>query len=219
MTRRADIRHWAALLLPTTLDPVSGRMDIDRAITLAEALDTRLTERGYGQTSGAGKASTPRIKGHYARLKAPQTALFDRFWTAYALKTGKEEAAGAWSAIDPDPELAERIIAAAATDARGATNGGRTRPDGTSRKYAQGWLSARRWEDESAGTPRPADRSGERPTAPDPAAELRERLALAAALDQQIQRLEHMGLDVPDALREQLTSARAACAKPAGAGR
>lgn len=162
MTRRADIRQWAALLLPTTRDPESGRMDLDRAITLAEALDARLAERGYPAADAASappvaararqpKPAKPRAgTDHYAALDDRLRGHFDRLWQAYRLAKGKQAAAGAWATLAPDDTLAARIVAAAQADGRDAMDGGAKYPTGVARKYLQGWLSARAWEDAPA---------------------------------------------------------------------
>jgi hypothetical protein len=80
-------------------------------------------------------------------LKGESLARFERFWQAFDYKRGKAEAADSWLALKPDDELAARIVAAAAAEAK-------RRPAivdaGHTPKMAQGWLTARRWEDEHA---------------------------------------------------------------------
>jgi|LGVE01.1.fsa_nt_gb hypothetical protein len=74
---------------------------------------------------------------------------FERFWTAFDLKKGKQPAWDkSWLKITHyTPELVEQIIAAAKEEAA-------RRPaliaDGNSPKWAQGWITDRRWEDEPA---------------------------------------------------------------------
>lgn len=111
---------------------------LDKAIAFGERLWLRLEERGYGEA----KASEPKPVGDwYGKLDDTQRPLFNRFWQAFGLKKGREGAAMRWLQIDPDPELAERIIAAAAKEAQ------TQREPGQVRKFAQGWLAERRWED------------------------------------------------------------------------
>lgn len=182
MSVSADIRLWAALLLPSTRHPETGRMDLERAISLAEALDERLTARGYAAAGSAPVATAapaaaapecdpvgptppavprrgrPRKDpsgDHYAALPPAVQSAFDALWSDYALPKGKQEAARVYALLAPDAALVERIRAAAQADATGATDGGATRPDGTARKWLQGWLSARRWEDVPAAPTAP----------------------------------------------------------------
>jgi hypothetical protein len=80
------------------------------------------------------------------KLKGQRLALFNRFWDAFDYKRGRAEAADAWIDIAGfTPDLAEVIIERAGIEARarpGIIQAGRTP------KWAQGWLSGRRWEDE-----------------------------------------------------------------------
>ncbi|HEU6436596.1 MAG TPA: hypothetical protein VE028_04030 [Nitratidesulfovibrio sp.] len=77
---------------------------------------------------------------------------FERFWSAFAYAKGKAEAADAWLDI---PQLTEalvaRIVAAAEREAA-------ARPtllaSGRTPKMAQGWITARRWEDGEEPVPR-----------------------------------------------------------------
>jgi hypothetical protein len=76
---------------------------------------------------------------------------FKAFWSAFDYKKGRAEAIDAWLDI---PQLTDtlvgKIVAAAKREATG-------RPDaiaqGRTPKMAQGWISGRRWEDESEATP------------------------------------------------------------------
>jgi hypothetical protein len=86
------------------------------------------------------------------RLSGWRLEHFEEFWLAFNYKKGKAEAADAWLDIpDPTPELASRIIKAARKEAVG-------RPALIARKqtpkWAQGWITGRRWEDwEENGAP------------------------------------------------------------------
>lgn len=66
---------------------------------------------------------------------------FDRFWVAYDYKLGRHKALKAWQSINPDAELAEKIIAAAMTY-------NRSNPTRTYYKHATTWLNGKHWEDD-----------------------------------------------------------------------
>lgn len=78
-------------------------------------------------------------------LTGKRLETFERFWKAFAYPKGKAEAADAWLDI---PELTQGLVnticAAAEAEAK-------RRPDliaaGRTPKWAQGWISGRRWED------------------------------------------------------------------------
>jgi hypothetical protein len=94
-------------------------------------------------------------------LKGDLFYSFERFWDAFDYRKGKAEAAGAWYELNPDPDLADKIIQSAKTEAQ-------ERPDLVARnknpKWAQGWLNLRRWDDEPT-----SDYQPEQPTfAPPP---------------------------------------------------
>lgn len=79
-------------------------------------------------------------------LKGKRLTKFEEFWEAFAYKKGKAEAADSWLDLPPMTDaLCARIIEAARGEAA-------ARPkliaDGRTPKMAQGWLTARRWEDE-----------------------------------------------------------------------
>ena len=69
-----------------------------------------------------------------------------QFWDAFNYKMGKAEAADSWLDI---PELkvsiVTKIIEAAKKEAAGRAE---LQAQGRTPKMAQGWLTARRWEDE-----------------------------------------------------------------------
>lgn len=114
--------------------------DVDRAIAYAERLWQRLCERGYGAVQNG----APREHlDWYGALSAGQRAAFDRFWSAFDLKRGRNGAAMRWAQINPDAALAEHIIHAAGLEAEAR----KKLSAGQSPIMAQGWLHARRWED------------------------------------------------------------------------
>lgn len=82
------------------------------------------------------------------KLTGKRLETFNRFWTAFAYPKGKAEAADAWLDIPQlTDSLVEQIVAAAEMEAA-------ARPglvaSGHTPKWAQGWISGKRWEDEPA---------------------------------------------------------------------
>ncbi|BBL70350.1 hypothetical protein [Methylogaea oryzae] len=103
-----------------------------------------LSAAGYG----AAKPHEPRETGvdWYGRLSGAERAAFDRFWKAYGYKKGKNNAAMVWHRLgEIDAATAEIIIQAATAEKR--QWGKEETRDGIARKWPQGWLSERRWED------------------------------------------------------------------------
>jgi len=66
---------------------------------------------------------------------------FQRFWSAYDLKKGRDEAAKSWGKLAPDQHLAATIVAAA----RGYAE---DNPDKAYRKHPATWLNQKGWLDE-----------------------------------------------------------------------
>ena len=77
---------------------------------------------------------------------------FDVFWAAYPLKKGKADALKAWKRIPKD--VPRDVIVAAASSYANWLN---AHPDPPKTKWAQGWLTGQRWEDELE-TPRDSSR-------------------------------------------------------------
>lgn len=85
------------------------------------------------------------------KLTGKRLESFETFWDAFGLKKDKASAADSWLDIPTlNNQLLETIIEAAKIEAM-------NRPDlirnGTTPKWAQGWLTARRWEDEPTKQP------------------------------------------------------------------
>lgn len=113
---------------------------ISAGIAYAERLWSELDARGYGN----GEKSRPKdYIDHYALIKHKDD--FDRFWTEFRLKKGRNGAAEQWNRIDPDEDLRQKIIRAARKEAE-------TAQEGITRKWAQGWLSERRFDDMDVST-------------------------------------------------------------------
>jgi hypothetical protein len=103
------------------------------------------------------------------KLTGKRLETFNRFWQAFALPKGKAAAADAWLDIPEFTDsLVEQIVAAAKREAQHRR---RLMVAGRTPKWAQGWLTERRWED------------GEEPAAIVPMSKAEQRLAgnIAAA--------------------------------------
>lgn len=97
------------------------------------------------------KATVRKPEGEYilTRKKRVLTGndlvMFDRFWEAFAYKRGRAEAADAWLEI---PQLTESLAACICDAARQeAAQRAQLESRGGMPKWAQGWLTGRRWED------------------------------------------------------------------------
>jgi hypothetical protein len=83
------------------------------------------------------------------KLKGKRLESFMQFWEAFNYKKGKAEAADAWACI---PELTVGLVNTICESARReASNRQNLIDKGLTPIYAQGWLTARRWEDEETG--------------------------------------------------------------------
>ncbi len=79
------------------------------------------------------------------KLKGKRLDAFNSFWTAFEFPKGKAEAADAWLDIPTLTEpLVEEIVKAAEAE---AANRAAAIADGRTPKWAQGWITGRRWED------------------------------------------------------------------------
>lgn len=76
---------------------------------------------------------------------------FQRFWSAYDLKKGRDEAAKSWGKLAPDQHLAATIVAAA----RGYAE---DNPDKAYRKHPATWLNQKGWLDERVAKGRGTER-------------------------------------------------------------
>ena len=107
-------------------------------------------ERILKDSISHGDAVTEQVEPFYLtkkkrQLKGKRLETFNRFWAAFAYPKGKAEAADAWIDIPTlTDSLVDEIVSAASAEAavRAAVIA-----DGRTPKFAQGWLSGRRWED------------------------------------------------------------------------
>jgi hypothetical protein len=89
--------------------------------------------------------STKEKKRKPARPDPAQLEAFDRFYTAYPLHKGRDDALKAWLKLNPSAELTATIMAAAERYVAEVQN--------TDQKYIKHpgpWLNGKRWEDEPA---------------------------------------------------------------------
>ena len=97
--------------------------------------------------SGDAENTPPR---HYLtrkkrKLTGKRLESFEAFWQAFAYPKGKAEAADAWLDI---PELTNGLVARICSAARQeAAERPKLLAAGQTPKYAQGWLTSKRWED------------------------------------------------------------------------
>jgi hypothetical protein len=139
-----------------------GQFDKHYETLLNGFLEGSVTDSGKGIGKGIGKGNKKNsasgdadrvVKNSYKTkkgriLKNPMLLAFDKFWTSFAYRKGKAEAADTFLDISPDKALLEKIIEGAKREAQ---NRQTILEKGGSPKWPQGWLSARRWEDEDGG--------------------------------------------------------------------
>lgn len=116
-------------------------MSQDTTINTIETKDKRYTAKTPPDGSNEVEFYRTR-KGR--KLTGRTLERFREFWKAYGYAKGKAEAADVWLQLDPSDELMEAILYGARREA--AERKDLLRRGGTP-KYAQGWLSGRRWED------------------------------------------------------------------------
>jgi hypothetical protein len=101
--------------------------------------------------SASGDAEQPQTTVFYLtkkkrKLTGKRLETFELFWKAFAYPKGKAEAADAWMDI---PELRNCLVAEIVEAAKKeAANRHKLISDGRTPKWAQGWITGKRWEDE-----------------------------------------------------------------------
>lgn len=97
-------------------------------------------------------------------LDGKRLETFDHFWSAYAYARGKAEAADAWLDI---PQLTDALVAQIVAAAqREAAARPALLASGRTPKMAQGWITARRWEDGEEQVPRAMSAARDGPPMP-----------------------------------------------------
>lgn len=79
-------------------------------------------------------------------LKGKQLEVFEQFWRTFKYSKGKASAADAWYDLKVSPNMLKKILAAARKE---ADNREQLKQEGRTPIMAQGWLSGRRFEDET----------------------------------------------------------------------
>jgi len=121
-----------------------GKDKIQPAIAHGEWLWDELTKAGYGDPR-PDQPKPRKSQDWYEALTERQKRFFNAFWQAFALKTGRNEAAERWHQLGELTDAQyQQIIDAAGKEAK------RERVPGQARKYAQGWLFEKRWQDYQA---------------------------------------------------------------------
>ena len=109
--------------------------------------DTFLPDEDQSLSSPGGCYLTKKKR----KLTGRRLQSFNRFWAAFAYSKGKAEAADAWLDI---PTLTDSLVAfIVAAAEKEAANRPHLVTKGQTPKWAQGWLSARRWEDGEYAAP------------------------------------------------------------------
>jgi hypothetical protein len=124
----------------TTIEPIILEPNPDIKTPLPDSTESGLLDVPEFYTTKRGR-----------KLEGKRLETFNNFWDAFNFKNGKAEAADAWLNI---PQLTDKlvdvIINAAKLEAQ-------KRPDiiskGNTPKWAQGWLTGKRWEDEGYQEP------------------------------------------------------------------
>lgn len=121
-----------------------GEEKIHKAIAHGEWLWDELTKAGYGDPK-PDQPKPRKSQDWYEALNERQKRFFNAFWQAFALKAGRNEAAERWHQLGELTDTQyQQIIDAAGKEAK------RELKPGQVRKYAQGWLFEKRWQDYQA---------------------------------------------------------------------
>lgn len=104
----------------------------------------------------AGNLESNSLKGKKKAISGKRLEWFNRFWDAFGDKRGRAEAIDAWASI---PQLTDALCQQIVDAAKNYADN--VRPQLLARdstpKMAQGWITSRRWEDESVGVKIMAD--------------------------------------------------------------
>lgn len=118
-----------------------------RLISICYLVNNHKTEKRSNKVVNKPKESVPfYITKKKRKLSGQKLEDFERFWKAFNLKKDKAGAADSWLDIyGYSPDLVDIIIKSAESEAK-------ARPSlvkkGYTPKWPQGWLTAKRWEDE-----------------------------------------------------------------------
>ena len=153
--------------------PLSNAKQTQAELDAAKQSQANQAVIGIGIVTGIGIGSdssntnsasgdAPRAQARKPRpvLEGKRLESFNQFWEAYGLKKGRGGAEKAWAAI---PTLTDSLVDQICEAARKeATQRPALEAQGRTPKWAQGWLSERRWEDDYEAT-QPQARSAFQP--------------------------------------------------------
>jgi hypothetical protein len=118
---------------------------LDKSINYAEKLWERLGQRGYGESKAYATKDKPLVLNAYDSLDGRKKAYFDRFWSAYNHKEGKQKTAEIWDALgDLSNDRYDFIIARAGMAAKKH----KAMPEGMTPLYPERWLAQSKFDDE-----------------------------------------------------------------------
>jgi hypothetical protein len=154
----AKTNHYKLLPLTevsplTVVSPLTEESDTpDRSVTLPLTVVSpkQGIEQGSNKEDSRTAVADDAVVGEFyltkrrRKLKDQQLRWFNQFWEAFSFKKGRAEAADAWIDLKITEGQFQNILIAAEHEARTRTKPGH---QGPAPKWAQGWLSSRRWED------------------------------------------------------------------------
>lgn len=148
MQRRDFIQQAVLQFLPQTKHDETGKCNVDKAIAMAEKLWVKLSDRGYGDANKQAPREIPKAYDQLAKTPTMKAA-FDLFWAAFDYKQGRDRAATRWLQMGwLEKTEIDQIIQAAKREAATRKN----LPEGRVPKMAEGWLTERRWLDNTETT-------------------------------------------------------------------
>ncbi len=126
--------------------PKGGERDDKKVVKEVHTIVPSILPQTVPVNSASGDAVTSLLTKKKRKLTGWKLQTFLRFWEAFNFKHGRAEAADVWlDTAGLDEPLVEKICAAAKTESQRRRD---IEARGGTPKWAQGWLSARRWEDE-----------------------------------------------------------------------
>lgn len=126
-----------------------------KAVSVSGSVSGNVKKNSTSTASGDAETSDSLVAKSKRRITGKRLETFLRFWESFAYKRDRASAIDAWLDI---PQLTNSLVDQICN---AATREARARPsmvaDGRTPKMAQGWLSARRWEDEVFDLPTELD--------------------------------------------------------------
>ena len=127
--------------------PAKGHKQTHKHISTEEEKKEENIPHGDAVTVRSQPGSQPEfyLTKKKRKLTGKRLEAFSRFWTAFAYPKGKADAADAWLDI---PKLTDQLVDEIVSSAEAeAANRSSVIANGQSPKWAQGWITGRRWED------------------------------------------------------------------------